>query len=317
MRRPQVSVVLCTRNRPEALKECIKSVAHSIFDDEYEILVIDSSDISLSIKNVEECLKYGARYIYMPKLGLSIARNEGIRESKGEFIAFTDDDCIVDKFWLERLIKNFGDSKVACCTGRTVTYCTDPLSLTFEKYYGFDRGPTRRIFDNNELRLNFTSLVRAIPYITRRRITTVAPAPFSIGLGNNMAFRREIFNEVGYFDERLGRGTPSEAGEEIDIFYRILKAGKTIIYDPRAIVFHKHRQTTREIIDAIYSCGTGVAAFLKKHMKAGDLRAFIYYVGRLINLSIASLSYCLTSEKIAANFTMVELKGWIDGLFKY
>jgi GT2 family glycosyltransferase len=289
--------------------------------DNYEVLVVDGSNISLSVRNAEECLKYGARYIYRPRLGLSAARNEGIKESKGEIVAFTDDDCIVDRLWLEYLVKNFNRPNVACCTGRTVAYFTDftdPLSLLFEKYYGFDRGSLPKVFNASDVYgSGFASLIKAIPHVTKRRITAVAPAPFSIGLGNNMAFRREVFNEVGYFDERLGRGTPSEAGEEIDMFYRILKAGKAIVYEPRAVVFHKHRQTIKEVVHAVYTCGTGVSAFLKKHIKAKDPRAFVYYVGRLINLSISSLSYHLLHKRATAKLAMVELKGWIKGVFKY
>jgi GT2 family glycosyltransferase len=289
-----------------------------IFDDEYEILVIDSSDPFIGMENAKTCSKYGARHIYAPKLGLSAARNKGIKESRGEVIAFTDDDCIVDKLWLKYLTKNFDRPDVVCCTGRTVTYFTDTLSLLFEEYYGFDRGSSPRVFSADDVYgCGLTSLIKAIPYITKRRITVVAPAPFSVGLGNNMAFRREVFNDVGYFDEKLGRGTPSEAGEEIDMFYRILKAGKTVLYEPRALVFHKHRQTIKEVVHAVYTCGTGVSAFLKKHIKAKDPRALVYYIGRLINLSISSLSYHLLSKKAIAKLAMVELKGWVNGVFKY
>lgn len=316
MSQPYVSVVICTRNRCKDLEECLQSLV-SVEYDNYEIIVIDNSnnpDIIASNKKV--CSKV-ARYLYEPRRGLSVARNRGIMETYAEIVAFTDDDCVVDRYWLRNLTKNFNDPKVACCTGRTVTYCNDPLSLTFEKYYGFDRGSLRRIFNRDDLKLSFSSLIKIVPYITRRRITAVAPAPFSVGLGNNMAFRREIFDKVGYFDEKLGRGTPSEAGEELDMFYRILETGNTIVYEPTAIVFHRHRQTERALIDAVYTCGTGVAAFLKKYMTAGDLQANLYYLGRLINLLTAIMSYNLKNEKNAAYLTKVELKGWINGLFKY
>ena len=317
MSQPYVSVVICTRNRRDDLDRCLKALEKMEYYD-YEVIVVDNSTDSDTIANNKKaCSEIGARYIYEPRRGLCIAKNRGIMEARGRIVAFTDDDCIADKLWLRNLTGSFSDPKVACCTGRTLTYLNDPLSLTFEKYFGFDRGSVRRTFGSHSLKLDFSVLVKATPYIRKRRITPVAPAPFSVGLGNNMAFRRETFDEVGYFDEKLGPGTPSKAGEELDMFYRVLKAGKLIFYEPRAVIFHRHRQTERELVDAVYTCGTGLSAFLKKHMKTGDLQLFLYYTGRLINLLVASASYRQKGEKDIAYLTSMELKGWINGLFKY
>lgn len=317
MSQPYVSIIICTRNRSSDLDRGLRIFANVDYHN-HEIIVVDNSSDSNTIKkNKKSCGKIGARYIYEPRRGLSVARNRGILESRGKIVAFTDDDCIVDRNWLTNLTKGFDSHEVACCTGRTLNYYTDDLSLKFERYYSFDRGSTRRIFSFNDLKLNLMLLLRALSLIGERRITPVAPAPFSVGLGNNMIFRRDVFEEIGYFDEGLGRGTPSEAGEELDMFYRILKAGERIVYEPKAIVFHKHRQTDRELIEAVYTCGTGVAAFLKKHMKRGDLHAFLCYLGRLINLLVATTSYRQRGEKDATFLTSIELRGWIHGLFKY
>lgn len=317
MNQPYVSVVICTRNRRDDLDRCLKAL-EKMESYDYEVIVVDNSTDSGTIaSNKKACSKIGAQYIYEPRRGLCIAKNSGIMETRGRIVAFTDDDCIADKSWLRNLTGNFSDPKIACCTGRTLTYLNDPLSLTFEKYFGFDRGPVRRTFGSRSLKLDFSVLVKAAPYMRKRRITSVAPAPFSVGLGNNMAFRRETFDEVGYFDERLGPGTLSKAGEELDMFYRVLKAEKLIVYEPRAIIFHRHRQTEGELVNAVYTCGTGVAAFLKKQMKKGDFQLLLYYVGRIINLLVASASYRQKGEKDIAYLSSMELKGWIDGLFKY
>jgi GT2 family glycosyltransferase len=189
--------------------------------------------------------------------------------------------------------------------------------MTFEKYYGFDRGSIHRTFNHEDAKLNLLVLVKALPHAGKRRITPVAPAPFSVGLGNNMMFRRKVFTEIGFFDEKLGAGTPTQAGDETDIFYRILKAGKTIVYEPKAIVFHKHRQTYTDLVNAVYACGLGVAAFLKKHIQLGDLQAAVFYAGRLFNLLFAVSSYKWKGEKGIAYLTFVEFKGWINGVFKH
>ena len=61
-----------------------------------------------------------------------------------------------------------------------------------------------------------------------------------MGTGNNMSFRKAIFKEIGYFDENFGMGTPYPT-EDIDMFYRILKKGYEIFYNPYAIVYHKDK----------------------------------------------------------------------------
>ena len=312
-----VSIVVCTRNRHEDLARCLKALSKIDYV-RREILVIDNSTNPSTVAlNAKSSAAISARYFYEPRRGLSVARNRGITETKGQLIAFTDDDCVPDNQWLKKALKNFNDLDVACCTGRTVSFMSDSLSATFEKYYGFDRGSTRQTFQQEGTKLNLGFLVKALPYARQRRITQVAPPPFSVGLGNNMIFKREVFNAVGYFDERLGAGTPTEAGDETDIFYRILKAGKKIVYEPEAIVFHKHRQTYAGLVKAVYVCGLGVSAFLRKHVNFGDIQAAVFYIGRLVNLMFAVNSYKRKREKEIAYLTFVELKGWIRGFLEY
>ena len=125
-----------------------------------------------------------------------------------------------------------------------------------------------------------------------------------------MMFRKNIFQKIGLFDPKLGRGTPLETGEEIDMYYRILKKGFKIIYEPNAIVYHRHRQTVSEILKASYTAGLGVSAFIFKHYK--DPYMLLCYLGRSINL-IISLIFSRKRSNIEKAVIFQELKGWVKG----
>ncbi len=146
-----------------------------------------------------------------------------------------------DPGWLRALLKNFTDPLVMSVTGLTM-----PLELEteaqelFETYYSFNRGFRRRIFD----RKNQHPL-----------------AVGQVGAGTNMALRRLAPQIVGFFDEALDAGTPTQSGGESDMFSRLLSAGYRIVYDPAALNWHRHRRTTRELLYTIQGYGVGVYAF--------------------------------------------------------
>src|SRR5207247_10340890 len=67
------------------------------------------------------------------------------------------------------------------------------------------------------------------------------------GTGANMAFRRTIFDEVGCFDPAMGPGTVTRSGDDLEMFFRIVKEGHLLVYEPRAVVRHRHRRTYAEL----------------------------------------------------------------------
>ncbi len=245
----KISVVVSTKNRSNLLRELIKSIKKSTFKN-YEIIIVDASSKKRDIK--------GVRYIHAPEVNLSKARNIGIRTAKGDIIAFTDDDCEVDKNWLTEIAKSIND-QIVCCTGRTITH-TKFINELFEKNFGFDKGKHTRIFNKNIL---FN--------------------PWSIGSGNNMAFRRDVFTKIGYFDENFGMGTEYPT-EDIDMFYRILKKNYRIIYNPKAIIYHKDK--IKDVNKTAYQYGLGSSALLKKHH---DLTSYILRIVILFKILLESI----------------------------
>lgn len=316
MKSPLVSIIICTYNRSEELtKICLPSLKEVEYDN-LEIIVVDSSINDIE-ENREHTERIGGRYLHYPVRGLSNARNFGIKKSIGEFIAFTDDDCVVNVKWVEKMMLNFTDSQVACCTGRTLPY-SDAVEAEriWEAAKSFDRGADKKFVRYSDLYLRKLFSIEILSNLRNSFFGPLAPAPWSLGLGNNMIFRKSIFETaLGFFDQRLGRGTNLETGEELDMYYRILRNNYVIVYEPDAIIYHKHRQTENDVLVAGYTAGLGISAFVSKYFR--DPYMMMCYLGRLINLLVALICATRNISKIKRNIMLEELKGWIYGPAKF
>ena len=219
----KTTIVIVTRNRPESLEATLATLLHHKYIS-VDVLVIDSSDNQAKDRNHENCRAYNFRYIYEPKRGLSLARNRGVHESTTDIVAFTDDDAFPCRDWIEHHIASYSDQRVMCVTGRVLPFGNDEESKRFEKYCGQDLGAKPRIFTG----VNFWNWL----------------APFKVGHGVNFSIRKSAIEKVGGFDTRYGTGGPFKAGEEIEMFYRILKAKHSIAYNPASVVYHDRRMTS-------------------------------------------------------------------------
>jgi glycosyltransferase involved in cell wall biosynthesis len=216
-----VTVILCTYNRCHSLATALESVAASQLPDSisWEVLVVDNNSKDKTHEVVEELgQRYPGRfrYLFEPQQGKSYALNTGIREARGEILAFMDDDVMVDAKWLQCLTAVFQKEEWAGVGGRILperTF-TPPAWLSLEGKYAlaplamFDLGP-----QPGEL----------------------VEAPF----GTNMAFRKEVFEKVGGFRTDLGPRPGSETrSEDTEFGFRALGAGQRLRYEPSAIVYH-------------------------------------------------------------------------------
>jgi GT2 family glycosyltransferase len=187
---------------------------------DWEVLVVDnnSSDNTSQVAK-GFCSRYPGRFrcVFEPRQGLSHARNTGVREARGEILAFTDDDVTVDVAWLQHLTANLHGLEWAGAAGRIIPNFASaiPNWLRLEGRYAlapfvaFDLGPNA-----GEL----------------------TEAPF----GANMAFRKEVFERFGGFRGDLGRtaGDIMVGGEDSEFGVRLLAAGERLRYEPSAIVYH-------------------------------------------------------------------------------
>ena len=239
-----IDVIVCTCDRPDDLKRCLQSLAETSYPQK-SIIVVDNG--SESEKTLEVVQEYGARYVREKKKGLDFARNAGLKFADAEIVAYTDDDVVVDGMWLQSIAKVFQDDEaIACVTGLIM-----PLELEteaqelFEKYFegGMRRGYERRVFS---------------------RFNLPPAAGGKVGSGANMAFRSSVLRRVGGFDEALDCGTPAKAGGDTDMYYRLLRHGYKICYEPSALAWHRHRREMSELQNQLNGYSIAVYAFLTK-----------------------------------------------------
>lgn len=295
---PRASVAICTRDRPEDLKRCLDALMQ-LPDDGQEVLVIDNCSSTDATKRLVE--SYGSvRYIYESRPGLDIARNRALKEAQYEVVAFTDDDATPDPFWLRALLRNFTSPLVMCVTGMTMPFELETEAQeAFEKYSPFGKGFERKTFSHK----------------TGNPLSTG-----SVGAGANMAFRKEVQQLVGFFDEDLDAGTPTESGGDHEYFARILLAGYQIIYDPEALSWHRHRRTWNETRRAIRGYGIGVYAFWTRLLvmeKEWEILKFPYNWFIHTQLPNVLKSILRKPGCQPLSLLLAELQGCILGPWKY
>lgn len=248
---PLVSVVVCTRNRPDSALVALRSLLAMHYQP-FEIVLVDNAPSSDATKDAV-LAAYGAdprvRYVREPRPGLSCARNRGLMEAAADIVAFTDDDVTVDRWWLDGIVRGFRAAPdVACVTGMIATaQLENAAQLYFHLREAWGAVCERRIFDLTENR------------------DDSALYPYSAGIfgaGANFAVSRVALKEIGEFNEALGAGTVTGGGEDLEMFMRIILSGNRIVYEPAAIVSHYHRTDLAELSRQMRSYGTGNTAAL-------------------------------------------------------
>ncbi len=247
----QLSVAVATLDRPEALRRCLDGLLNGEVLPA-EVIVIDQGPGNRDSSTL--CPPVIARYVQGPlkvvylrqeRLGLSAARNRAIAAARYPIIAITDDDCLPREDWIAVVERDFSmpDAPDAV-TGRVL-----PLGPARPGLYAVSaRESTRRTW-------------------FRGKVT-----PWLVGSGGTCAVRCAWLQRVGGYDEQLGVGSPGKAGEDADLFYRLLRAGARIQYDPECVVYHE-RQSKERRQASRWSYGYGVGALCGTWLRRGDLFA--------------------------------------------
>jgi GT2 family glycosyltransferase len=248
---PLVSVIICTRDRPDSLMKTLRDVAALKYSP-FEVIVVDnasSSDATRTAVTEEFGDDLRFHYVREPRPGLSCARNRGLAESNADIVAFTDDDVRVDPWWLDGFVAGFQAAPgVACVTGLIATAQIDnAVQLYFHIRAGWGEGCERRVFDLAENRDDSP----LYPY-----------AVGAFGAGANFAISRIALKDIGTFDEALGAGSPSGGGEDLNMFMRVILGGHRLVYEPSAIVWHVHRSDLAALSKQLRAYGTGCTAAL-------------------------------------------------------
>ncbi len=255
--RPSMTVVVCTRNGSERITECLDAlVAIDYPTNRLDLLVVDNASRDSATADLIATRYPRIRCISEPRPGLNWARNRGILEAHGDIVAFTDDDVSVDPGWADAIARVFAEEPDAqCVTGLVVPDAIDTRSQQlFEQYGGFGRGFERRYFRVNGAGGELAADRHA--------------GAGMFGTGANMAFRRSVFDRIGPFDPALDVGTPTNGGGDLEMFFRVLKSGGTLVYEPSALVRHRHRQTHEQLRTQLANNGVGFYSYLVRSARA-------------------------------------------------
>jgi GT2 family glycosyltransferase len=241
----RASVVVCTHNGGRLVEETLESLVCQDFPPAaFEILVVDNASTDATpdvVRGMAERHPGRIRLVREPVLGHSSARNRGVRESRGDVIAFTDDDARVTPGWLRALVDTCERPQVGCAGGPVRAVLVEPLpewvTPPFLPYLAlFEKG-------TEEVGLSYNEYPRGV----------------------NMAFPRQSFREVGLFSTAFGLKGPSLLYyDEIELCYRLERLGRRILYVPEAVVnhaIHAERLTVAWFTRRFYSQGKTEAYF--------------------------------------------------------
>jgi GT2 family glycosyltransferase len=236
-----ITVAIATAGRPEGLSRCLDAIAGGTAQPK-QIVVVDQSADDRSQAVVREHAGRGAaiRHIPQERLGLSASRNAGVAAASTSLVAVTDDDCSPAEDWLASINAAFSATGGPdAATGRVLPLGSEGYAVSS----------------------------RTSPHAAEYRGRQL---PWLVGTGANMTVRRDWWDRIGGYDERLGVGTPGAAGEDLDFLHRLLRAGAVVRYEPKAIVYHE-RQTRARRRDTRSAYGRGVGACCSAWLRDGDV----------------------------------------------
>lgn len=302
---PPISVAVCTRDRPEQLRDVLEDL--SLLDyPEFELIVVDNNpDSGLTPPVVETFGGRAVRLVNAASAGLSIARNVAVQNARHDIVAFTDDDVVVDRHWLRYLAYGFTRAeRVACVCGMVPSAeLVTPAQSYFDRRVGWASASDPAVYD--------LAAPPAGDPLFPMRVS-------QFGTGANFAVRKDVIQEVGGFDEGMGVGSPTGGGEDIDMFVRILLARHLLVREPSAVVWHRHRRTPNQLEVQVHNYGLGLGAWIAKLLTHRStlgmvLRRAFPAVGHLRRVMIVDQRGSATADPEMEALYGRELRGVLSG----
>jgi GT2 family glycosyltransferase len=247
---PPSSLIICSRNRPQLLLDCVQSVLEG---DEVptELVIVDDSDMPHgSLQTLSTSRPCELRYMWTRSAGLSRANNDGIAAARYDVLVFTQDDVLVTPDWFGSIVR------ALIKTGRHSVVTGQVLPGEPETSGAF--APSTKADDQ--------------PAIYEGRIGA------DVLYLQNMAVYRSAIQEVGHFDQRLGPGTAFPGAEDNDFGFRLLESGYRIIYEPQAVTYHRAWRAQQDYISLYWKYGHAQGAYYAKYFSLKDG----YMLGRMM-----------------------------------
>lgn len=247
---PELSIVICTRNRAAQLHGTLESLIAMKTDLPWEAILMDnaSTDDTVDVIRAASVREPRIRYCREDRIGLGAARDRAWREARAPLMSFTDDDCYLAEDYVDAVVAAFREHpNVGVLGGRIL------------------------LFDPEDARITIDERASPVEIQPRRFVAT------GTFMGANLSFRREALQTIGGFDPELGAGTPFPC-EDIDAAAAVLWSGFLGRYDPRPLVHHHHRRRAKDVPNAVAGYDRGRGAYYAKFLLRPECR-WAYTVG--------------------------------------
>ena len=226
LQRPSISVIVPARNEAEPIAACLQGLLSQDIALAFEIVVVDSGSSGAAGR----VSGLPVRLVHAPGPGRPAALNAGIRAAHGDILAFTGADCVPRTDWLRMLLAGADDPECGCLIGEFAP-----------------AGPADAV----------ATFVRDANLMCQRHMLSLAPPAASTA---NIAYRRDVFDTVGAFDEAF------EIGEDRDMFWRMVRCGRfRYRYNSGAVVVRRHPAGLRDFMASSFRDGAGLGRFRRKH----------------------------------------------------
>lgn len=220
--KPIVSIVLCTYNNADSLQLTLTQLAQQQVPDakDIEIIVVNNNSSDHTEAVIKPFLSHSLfsfRYLFEKHQGLSLARNTGVAGAQGDYVLFTDDDAEIPGHWVNAYLKTIQHHHPDCLYSKINIIWDRPKPWWFLPEY-----------NSCFVGLNYGDSLLHISNIHREFY------------GKNFCIRKNVLQEMGGFDPKLGRnGNHLGAGEETLLYRRLITARKEVVYFPDAPIGHR------------------------------------------------------------------------------